>query len=253
MFFYLSKIFGYFINPTAWVFMSLLAALILRRRKRRIFLVTALILFYVFSNNTLLNTFLAPWEKDGVVKVEKTYDVGIVLGGWIAEEDQRLDRVVFKKVPDRLFQAYRLYRQGKVKKLLISGGSGHYLYPHKKEALAIERYLLSIGVPEEDILTESQSRNTHENAVYTKEVLDNNPAINTSLLITSALHMRRAAACFRKVDLSFDEYSTDRIAPQDSHYNFENLFIPDVNSFYYWHLLIHEWIGYGVYAIRGYV
>ncbi|MDZ7776919.1 MAG: YdcF family protein [Bacteroidales bacterium] len=148
--------------------MSLLAALVLRRRKRRIFLVTALILFYVFSNNTLLNTFIAPWEKDGVVKVEKTYDVGIVLGGWIAEEDQRLDRVVFKKVPDRLFQAYRLYRQGKVKKLLISGGSGHYLYPHKKEALAIERYLLSIGVPQEDILTESQSRNTHENAVYTQ-------------------------------------------------------------------------------------
>lgn len=253
MFFYLSKIFGYFINPTAWIMMALLAAIILRRRWRRIFLIAALVLFYVFSNNTLLNVFIAPWEKDGIVTATQTYDVGIVLGGWIAEEDDRLDRVVFKNVPDRLFQAYRLYQQGKVRKLLISGGSGHYLYPQKKEAKAVARYLLNVGVPENDILTEARSRNTYENAIYTKELLEQADTLQTALLITSAIHMRRAEGCFRKAGLSFDAYSTDRIAPRDHHYNFENLFIPDVNSFYYWHLLIHEWIGYVVYDMKGYL
>ena len=252
MFFYLSKIFGYFINPTAWVFMSLLAALILRRRKRRIFLVTALILFYVFSNNTLLNTFLAPWEKDGVVKVEKTYDVGIVLGGWIAEEDQRLDRVVFKKVPDRLFQAYRLYRQGKVKKLLISGGSGHYLYPHKKEALAIERYLLSIGVPEEDILTESQSRNTHENAVNSASILKSqNLDDRTIILITSAFHMKRSIACFEKQKINVIAYPVDYQQVEFSA-NIDWI-IPSGESLNTWKMLFKEQIGIWMYKLAGYI
>ena len=253
MFFYLSKILGYLINPTAWVFMALLGALFLPKKFRRYFLIAAVVLFYLFSNNALLNMALSGWEEDGLTKVEKTYDVGIVLGGWIAEEDERLNRVVFKRVPDRLFQGYRLYKTGKVKKLLISGGSGHYLYPEKSEARAIKKYLLEIGVPDKDILIDPDSRNTHQNATFSKVILQKHDSLQRKLLITSAIHMRRAAACFRKEGVSFDMFGTDQIAKQDHVYNLEVLFVPDVNSFYYWHLLIHEWIGYVVYDVRGYI
>lgn len=253
MFFYLSKILVYLLNPTAWVFMALLGALFLPKKFRRYFLIMAALLFYLFSNNALLNFALSGWEKDGLTKVEKTYDVGIILGGWIGEEDQRLDRVVFRNVPDRLFQGYRLYKSGKVKKLLISGGSGHYLYPEKSEAWAIKKYLLEIGVPDKDILTDPESRNTHQNATHSKAILQKHDSLQSKLLITSAIHMRRAEACFQNEGVEFDMFGTDQIAKQDHVYNLEVLFVPDIKSFYYWHLLIHEWIGYVAYDVRGYI
>ncbi|MFW5974899.1 MAG: YdcF family protein [Bacteroidota bacterium] len=253
MFFYLSKILGYFLNPTAWIFMSLLAAVVFSGKWRKYFVIAGLVLFFVFSNNYLLKTFLGPWEKHGIRKVENTYDVGIVLGGWIAEYDENLDRAVFKAVPDRFMQAYRLYQTGKIKKILISGGSGHYLYPQKKEAKVLRDYLRSVGVPEDDILVDASSRNTYENAVYSAEILEEHPELQDKLLITSAIHMKRAKACFDAQGISTDPFGTDRIVPGDGVLNFEILFVPDVVSFRYWHLLIHEWIGYVVYDIRGYI
>lgn len=253
MFFYFSKILGYFINPTAWIFMALLAAVLLRGKWGKRLAITALVLFYVFTNNFLLKTFLGPWEDKGITEVEKTYDVGIVLGGWIAEYDSELDRAVFKKVPDRLLQAYRLYRTGKIKKILISGGSGHYLYPWKKEAKVVKNYLLEIGIPPDDILADTSSRNTYENALYSKKVMEHYPEIDTRLLITSAIHMRRASACFDAVGLNVAKFGTDRIVPSENYNNFETIFVPSINSYYYWHLLVHEWIGYVVYDIRGYI
>lgn len=253
MFFILSKIFGYLFNPTAWIFMALVAAVLLRGKWGKRLAITALVLFYAFTNNYLLKTFLEPWEEREIRKVEQTYDVGIVLGGWLAEYDSQLDRAVFKKVPDRLLQAYRLYRTGKIGKLMISGGSGHYLYPWKKEAKVVKNYLLEIGVPPQDILADTTSRNTYENALYSKEVLQRHPEIESRLLITSALHMRRASACFETVGLEVDKFGTDRIVPSENYNNFETLFVPSINSYYYWHLLIHEWIGYVAYDIRGYI
>lgn len=253
MFFYLSKILGYLLNPTAWVFMLLLAALLLKGRWRKYLLTAALVMFFAFSNNFLLKTFLGPWEDHGIRKVEKTYDVGIVLGGWIAEYDENLDRAVFKAVPDRFLHAYRLYRNGKIKKFLISGGSGHYLYPDKKEATVLRDYLIEIGVPKEDILVDAESRNTYENALYSAEILRKHPELEDKLLITSAIHMRRAKACFDSQNISTVPFGTDRIVPGDGVVNFEVLFVPNVLSFRYWHLLIHEWIGYVVYDIRGYI
>jgi len=253
MFFYLSKLLGYLLNPTAWVFIALVAAIITKGRWRKRLLILALVLFYVFSNNFLLKTFLGPWEKHGITEVQEKHDVGIVLGGWIAEYDKNLDRAVFKSVPDRFLQAYRLYKTGKIEKILLSGGSGHYLYPWKKEAKVLKNYLLEIGVPPADILADTNSRNTHENAVYTKQLLQKHPEIKSKLLISSAIHMKRAQACFEAEGMEVTPFGTDRIVPLDGVNNFETLFIPDVVSFRYWHLLIHEWIGYVVYDIRGYI
>lgn len=253
MFFYLSKIFGYLINPTAWVFMALLAGAILKGRWRKRVLILSLVLFFVFSNNYLLKIFAGSWEEHGITKVEQTYDVGIVLGGWIAEYDASLDRAVFKTAPDRFLQAYRLYKTGKIKKILLSGGSGHYLYPQKKEAKVLRNYLLEIGVPPADILADTTSRNTHQNAIYSKRILQQHPDLNSKLLITSAIHMKRARACFESEGVQVEPFGTDRIVPRDGVINWEVLFVPDVVSFRYWHLLIHEWIGYLVYDLKGYI
>jgi uncharacterized SAM-binding protein YcdF (DUF218 family) len=234
--------------------MLIVAALLVKKpRIKRILLIILLGIFYIFTNNTVLSVFLDSWEMEGITQVDSVYDVGIVLGGWIAEYDQPTDRVVFKQVPGRFTQAYKLYRQGKIKQILISGGSGHLLYPWKNEAKSIKKYLLRIGVPESDILTETDSRNTYQNAVFTKRLLDNHPEIQSALLITSAIHVKRALKCFEKAGMPVDVYGTDKIVPHNRPYNFENLFIPDVITFYQWHLLIHEWMGYVAYKWKGYI
>lgn len=253
MFFILSKIIGYMLNPTGWIFMALLGALVLRKKWRRISVIVAFVLFYFFTNNTILKVFMERWEQNGITEVTEKYDVAIILGGWIAEDNESVGRVVIKHVPDRLLQGYRLYQQGKVDKLLISGGSGHYLYPWKREAASVKKYLLSVGMPEEDILVDTLSKNTYENAVYSKQILDQHDSLQRKLLITSALHIRRSKRCFEKVGLEVDVMGTDQVCHRDKMHNFETLFVPDMNTYRNWHLLMHEWIGYLVYDMRGYI
>ena len=54
-----------------------------------------------------------------------------------------------------------------------------------------------MGIPENDIIIENKSRNTHENAFYTAQLFEKNGfSKSNNLLITSSMHMRRAQACF---------------------------------------------------------
>jgi uncharacterized SAM-binding protein YcdF (DUF218 family) len=66
------------------------------------------------------------------------------------------------------------------------------------EAEAMRSVLKELGVPEEAVLTEDESRNTRENAAFTRRVLDER-GFKKILLVTSALHMQRAMKTFRSV------------------------------------------------------
>jgi len=83
--------------------------------------------------------------------------------------------------------------------LVYSGGSGS-LHPrgHMKEADVAAEALKSMGVPTDRIYFENTSHNTYENAVYTASLIRPEPSQNW-LLVTSAWHMPRSMACFRKV------------------------------------------------------
>jgi len=107
------------------------------------------------------------------------------------------------------------------------------------------------GVPEADIITESNSRNTRENAVNTARVLAQHPEWKRLLLVTSAFHMRRAEGCFQKAGVKTDSYSTDFYARERS-YALDETILPSIDAFDLWHLLIHEIVGYAVYKLLGY-
>lgn len=98
---------------------------------------------------------------------------------------------------DRVFHAARLYKAGKAKWIIASGGwdvwSGEDI---ETQASAMRALLKELGVPEEVVLTEDTSRNTRENALFTKSLLDDN-GFKKILLVTSALHIPRALAEFR--------------------------------------------------------
>ena len=255
MFFVLSKILSYLIDPFTWIIIGLLIALITKREKLKKYAFrSAVIILIFFSNTMIFLEFMRMWEPEGK-KIEDVghYDCAIVLGG-MAEYDNNLKRLSIRRGGDRIWQAINLYHLGKVDKLLISGNNGYLGDNPLDEARQFKKVLIENGIPEEDILVEAESKNTWQNAVESKKVIEAHPEIQTVLLVTSALHMPRASACFKKAGFqNFDTFSTDHFTGEKRGYSFDQIIIPDVSTLTDWERLIHEWVGYIMYAIMGYV
>lgn len=240
-------------TPIIWIVLLLLWAVFTKNilSKKRV-LISAVIVFFVFSNQLVFNLFMHPWETPAVSQKQMPkYEVGIVLGG-LAWYDFQLNRIQFIGSADRVFQAVELYKKGFIKKIFISGGSGSVKHPEMIESKFVKDYFVSIGIPEQDILIEYNSQNTHQNAVETKKVLDSLKINGKKLLITSGFHLPRAKKCFDKAGLICDAYSTDRYTG-DLNFTFESLLIPDARVLNQWNVLIHEWIGYATYKMMGYI
>lgn len=254
MFFFISKIAAFLLNPIFWIFVLLLVALFSKvvTRKRKA-LIGAVCVFYFFSNAFILEEFTRSWEVPATqYKDLKTYDAGIVLGGILSYDDD-FHRIQFYRGGDRLFQAIELYKMGYIKKIFFVGGSGSIEFSYMKEGIQVKRYLLTLGIPEEDIWIENESRNTHENALFAKEfIARNNYKAENLLLVTSGLHMKRALGCFNAVGLQVTPYSVDRYASPVRRFSPDHLLIPNVQVLMFWEALIHEWMGMLVYKIRGY-
>lgn len=211
----------------------------------------SLILTLIFSNSFIFDECERAWEIP-ITRYEslKKYEAGIVLGGMMVY-DKEYDRLQFQRGADRLLQSVELYKKGYIKKIIFTGGSGSILHPDEKEGAWVQRYLLTIGIPQKDFLIENESQNTHENAVFTKALLDNENLKGNFLLITSAFHMRRSLGCFEKEGILVSPYSTDRYAGPRK-FEFDYLFIPDASTLYDFNNLIHEIIGFITYKIVGY-
>jgi len=254
MFFYISKILAFLFSPIVWVFSLLLISFFVkiesRARKMRL---AALILLYVCSNPFLVDECFRAWEPvtPDHDLTDTVYDAAIVLGG-IGDIDLRLKKINFGASGDRLFQTLKLYHQGRINKIIYTGGSGSIEFPEKREGLFVETYLKTIQVPDSDLVVESTSRNTYENAVFTKKIVDSLKLKGKFLLVTSASHMPRSLAVFRKAGFSnLTPYITNRSSGIRRR-TFDHLFIPNAGALLGLDMLIHEWIGYLTYKIRGY-
>jgi Uncharacterized conserved protein len=212
-------------------------------------------LLLFFTNPFLSNLALLAWEPDfkSFEKIENR-EIGIVLTGVTNLSKTVYDRTFFNKGADRITHALQLYRMGKIKKILITGGQGLNPVNPQSEAELLKRFLLMTGMPESDILIEDQSKNTAQNAQFTKAFLEqNNISTNQEfVLITSAFHMYRAQGCFDKVGLNTVSFPTDYYS-HDIKYDIPSLLFPDPYSLEYWTKLFKEWIGIIVYKLVGYI
>ncbi len=119
-------------------------------------------------------------------------DAAVVLGAavWTANVSP-----VFR---ERINHGIDLYRRGKVRKLIFTGGQGNPGEP--TESSAARDYALQRGVPATDILIEEKSHTTYENILYAKELADNH-GIKKVLIVSDPLHMKRAVAMAEDVGL----------------------------------------------------
>jgi uncharacterized SAM-binding protein YcdF (DUF218 family) len=253
VFFLLSKILVFLISPLTWVVTLLVVSLFAKNpaRKKKLF-ISSLIVLYVFSNPFIADEAMRAWEPTTPdLKRTQKYDYAIVLGGMIWY-DARQDKPQFMRGADRIFQTIPLLQRGQIKKIIITGGSGSILHQEYKEADILKKYLVKLGIPDSSIITEDQSRNTHENALFTKKILDSLNVRDSVLFVTSAFHLRRATGSFEKAGITkLVPYPTDRYSGPRK-FEFDHAFLPSPDAMDQWQLLIHEVTGYLVYKIRGY-
>jgi uncharacterized SAM-binding protein YcdF (DUF218 family) len=95
---------------------------------------------------------------------------------------------------DRLARAAKLYHAGVADKIICSGGVGRY---PPAEALVEKEFLVRAGVAEADIIMESSSASTAEQAKLIKEICDRE-GFRKIALVTSFYHERRATQLFRR-------------------------------------------------------
>lgn len=251
MFFYLSKIFQYLFSPTIWIIVLFGISIILKEKRTAKNLgIIAFVMLIFFSNPFVFYEFMRAWEPEAKHKTEiaDTYDYGIVLTGMMTY-DEKYDRINFKSSSDRLLQALELYSEERIKKIYISGGSGNVFEQEIKESQILKDYIVKLGIPPEDVLVETISKNTYENALEAGKILKPEQSHDTYLLITSAFHMRRSAACFKKQGFVFDTYVTDRYAGKRLF--MPDLFVPKPEILQNWTLLTHEVSGYLIYGLTG--
>ena len=250
MFFLFSKIFSFLIDPYFWIIAFLLFSFFHRRKYlRRRFLTFGLLFLLIFSNSFIFNFINEKWcLKNTSSKTE--YDYGILLGGMIDMESSK-ESILFSPNNDRLLNTLDLFSKGIIKKILISGASGS-LNSELKESEILKKYLVKIGIPDSCILAEMSSKNTHENAIYSEELLNKiHPnKVTNCLIITSDYHMRRSLACFKKTNLNVDPFVKKSSL---EHFDLELIVIPQSSILFSWKVLFHEIAGYYIYKLLNYI
>lgn len=209
MMFFLKKLITYSVVPPGMIIILLLLSLIFLRKRLKLFVFFLAIFIYAISIEPVKDLFIIPLEdayKVPSVSEIKSCDAYIVLGGGINENAPDIDGVgqLSNDSMPRVISAYRLYMINK-KPIVLSGGK---VYGDKAEAQVAKKMLVSLGVKEKDIITESASKDTYENAKLVSEIAEK-IKIKKIALITSAFHMKRSVMLFKKFFKDIVPYPTD--------------------------------------------
>jgi uncharacterized SAM-binding protein YcdF (DUF218 family) len=223
MFFYASKILGFFLIPSnAIIMLGIVGALLLRTRFARTgfrLVAASLILLAIVGLSPIGNALIVPlehrfraWDEAGGAP----HGI-VVLGGAISPEISAARSTVdLNEAAERMTVAVDLARRFPDARVVFSGGVGTMTGKYT-EAQAALRLFESLGLPRARIILEDRSRNTYENAVFSKEIAQPK-AGERWLLVTSAYHMPRSIGTFRKAGFVVEPYPVDwrTRGPQDA-------------------------------------
>ena len=253
---YLDKVLSQLAYPLASAIGLLLLALLLVIVRRRHGLTITLMLLAL----GWLGVFSLPTVSDRLrLSLENRYpqlaaeatpaaDVIILLGGGMRGPPPDWPYPDLGASADRVWHAARLYHAGRAPLIIASGGAMGWTGERMTEACAMRALLLDLGVPDEAIILEDQSRSTRENAVYSQRVMEEQ-AMDSALLVTSALHMHRSMATFRAVGLDPIPAATDfEVMPEPNH---PLRWLPDAEALHDSTRALKEYLGLAVYRLRG--
>ncbi len=251
---YISKIFPLFIYPLGFTLTLCVLALLLRtfyKSHRLAWWLIGIGAFQLWLSSTpLVSNYIfvgleSYYPAQDVVDYP-TVQAIVVIGGGL--ESIKSPRRTFDvgAAGDRIIHTARLYHAGKAPLILVSGGTLPWqkISPETDGMLA---FLQELGVSAEFVMSEPDSINTYENALFSKKLLDRK-GIDKILLVTSAFHMRRSAAVFRKVGFEVIPVPTDFRVVENSLSLFD--YLPDARYLEQTTIAIKEYIGLAYYTLR---
>lgn len=255
MFFILSKILSFFTLPSnLLIVLGLLGVAIAVFRGGRAggrLIVASLILLAIFGLSPLANALILPLEQrfppwdpgrgtpDGIVVLGGAFETVLAA--------TRPD-IPLNDAAERMTVAAALARTYPAARIVFTGGSGSLLYGGPTEGELARRFFAGLGIPASRIVIEEQSRDTAENAVFTRPLADPKPG-ERWLLVTSAFHMPRAIGVFRQVGFAVEAYPVDyrTRGMEDLARPFTSLGDGLRRS----DVAVREWIGLVVYRLAG--
>jgi len=262
-FFVFSKVIHTLIEPLNWLLILIAFALIflllrknhLVRRSLGIALCLGLFIGYVPTSQFAMRS-LEDAVPQTTLTPELLGQVGgvLILGGAIEGGPIARDRgeISLYSSAERVTKAFQLLRQHPELPFIFSGYSGRLLPQGLSEADAFKQLLLEQGLGNHPGYYENQSRNTYENMLYSKKIIDGiaekeGSPVKPWLLITSASHMLRSMQVAHKQGLDVLPVLVDyQTSKQTSWHRFDLVEGGDQ-----WNRLIHELVGMAAYWITG--
>lgn len=252
---FLAKILPFFIYPLGFSLILFIVALPLAGRSAfgSFGIAIAVFILWVSSTPLISTSLLSALEGQyPVMSVADTpkADVAVVLGGGVMGVSPPRAMTEISDATNHLLYAGRLVKSGKIKKIILVGGSLIRPSEGPMDGRDARALLIEWGVPADMISDEEMRPNTYENARKVRDMRRDKPFDN-ALLITSAYHMPRAVAVFASAGVpiipapvNIQVLRRDPISLLD--------FVPSSDSLHQSTIAIREWIAILVYKIRGY-
>lgn len=256
MFFPPSKILWFILNPFNVILLLFVSGWLLLYKKPNLgkkLIASGLVFVFLFGLSPISNFMMQTLENripagvipdriDGIIILVGAVNMGILRPGLIELNDQA----------DRIVEGVILTKRHPEAKLIITGGSGYLNQSENlREADYLKKLAILLGVNEDRIVIERNSRNTHEHAVeMAKLLLDKDGG--RWVLITSAFHMPRSFGCFKKEGINVIPHPVDFKTKTDVYTDFSLLsLLPKISNISSFSNVLHEWLGLIAYWMAG--
>lgn len=258
MFFVLSKALNFLLVPLNWVlpwfWLAWRAKTPVARRR---WLGLGMGLLYLLSLRGPINQLMLWWELPPTPFASVPagrYAVAVVLSGATIDRKSPHDRLYYHRSADRMLYAIRLYQEGKVGKILVSGVEHSHVLsaPDTAKVRSMAETGLMCAVPPAHLVVEPHSLNTYQNAVNSAQLLRRDFPGQPCLVVSSAFHLRRALACFRRQGLVVEGFGADYHSV-DPELSLGFWLLPNLEALQAWQVLVKEWVGYLMYKVQGYL
>lgn len=207
--FIIQKILSSWIMPSGLLIIFLIALGVILKKRYKLLswgVFTIAVITYLINTGIGTYIFVKPLEsayEESELNTSK-FDAVVVLGGGITFGPQKI--YLNPHALQRVYTGTWLAKKLNIP-IIVTGGST----PGRKEipeAVIMKEVVENTGIESGRIIPEPNARNTYENALYTYEICKENGFKNI-LVVTSAVHMKRAMRCFEKFDIQVTPYPTD--------------------------------------------
>jgi uncharacterized SAM-binding protein YcdF (DUF218 family) len=259
VFIIVSKFLPLFVYPLGLAIVLLWVSACLTRKKRtaRLLMVFAVLMLWACSTSPVATALARSleWQYTYPHEVPQA-DAIVVLGGGTEPAISPRVNVELNSAGDRVFAAARLYQDGKAPLIILSGGNIDWMSDGASTpAGQMAEILAFMGIPSSAMILEDTSKNTYENAVNTRAIVEEH-GFDSLLLVTSAMHMPRSVKLFEKqgisvipipVDYSVVENGEESRSLLDTLYGL----LPNAGNLAVTTNALKEYIGIWTYSLQG--